>query len=139
MSDVTWPVAYTAVPEQSEVLIRAAHGDIELSQEYDGEYHAIYICPENALKLIRAVLRVLTLEDVRLHKVDGGVCYEVHWPGDRVAEVGGTEPTASGKPKDRTAAERQRRYRDRKRNGSDVTEPQNTVTDEPEPRLIDTE
>ena len=130
MSGVTWPVAYIA----GEVMIRAAHGQIELSQGgYDDEYHAIYIRPENALRLIRALLNVVGMDDVHLHRQDEGVCYNVDGSNDRATEHHdepvGNQPTSSERPKDRTAANRQRRYRERKRNGSDVTEERNTVTD----------
>ena len=134
MSGVPWPVAYTVVPKESEVMIRAAHGQIELSLGgYDDEYHAIYIRPENALRLIRALLGVVGMDDVHLHQQDGGVCYDAERPNDRATEhhdeSGGNQPAASERPKDRTAAERQRRYRERKRHGGGVTEERNTVTD----------
>jgi hypothetical protein len=70
------------------------------------------------------------MNNVYLYGREGVGCYDVDWPDDCLAEPGETETGPLGKPKDRTAAERQRRYRERKRNGSHVTEERNNLTDE---------
>jgi hypothetical protein len=50
---VTNHVAEVAVPGQLQITVSAAQGELELGQEYDGEWHGIYAQPDNVLTLIR--------------------------------------------------------------------------------------
>jgi hypothetical protein len=120
MTGVTNHVAQTAVPGQAQITIRAAHGEVELGQEYDGEWHGIYVHPEHVLTLIRAMLRMIGMEDVKLYRGGDGqfaLCEDVDWPDDQFApDFDASEASHEADPtKDRTAAERQRRYRAKKR------------------------
>lgn len=60
---VTTHVAEVAVPAQAQVTVRCSHGELEIGQEYDHEHHAIYVHPENVLRLVRAMLCMIGLED----------------------------------------------------------------------------
>lgn len=139
MSGTTNHVAEIAVPGQAQITIRCAHGQIELGQEYDGEWHGIYVNPEHVLRLIRAIFVKVGMEDVQLHRVTfdgpyGSAGEDIDWPDEaqtpREAEMMAARPDidwkaamddlpadiAEGdKPKDRTAAERQRRRRAKQR------------------------
>ena len=104
---VTNHVAEVAVPGHLQITVRASQGEIEIGQEYDGEWHGIYVQPDNERALIRFMLRMIGMEDVRLYEQKpGGLCTDIHWPDGpfRAAEI------IAG-PKDKTAAERQRRRR----------------------------
>jgi hypothetical protein len=120
MSGVTNQVAETAVPGQAQITIRAAHGEVELGQEYDGEWHGIYVQPEHVLRLVRAMLVMVGMEDVKLYRGGDGqfaLCEDVDWPDDQFArDFDASEAShEADPPKDRTAAERQRRHRSKKR------------------------
>jgi hypothetical protein len=84
------------------------HGEVVIRQEgqYDDD-HWIYVTRDNAFKVAQAVLELAGLED----------CEAV------------PRPSA---PKDKTAAERMRRYRNKRRNGERNTD----VTEEPQLRLV---
>jgi hypothetical protein len=69
---ITNHVAEVAVPGQRQIIIRASHGELELGQEYDGEWHGIYVQPNNVLTLIRAMLRMIGMEDVHLYEQKPG-------------------------------------------------------------------
>jgi hypothetical protein len=113
---VTNHVAEVAVPGQLQITVRAAQGQLEIGQEYDGERHGIYVQPDNVLALIRSMLRMIGMEDVRLYEQNpGGACTDVDWPNEPFRQERDAEP----KPKDRTAAERQRRRRAKLRDGGD--------------------
>jgi hypothetical protein len=145
MTGVTNHVAQIAVPGQAQITIRAARGEVELGQEYDGEWHGIYVQPEHVLTLIRTMLRMIGMDDVYLYRQSpGGLCHDVEWPegvqptaGDLVDDAHGlcderqADEVEDRPAKDRTAAERMRRYRNKKRDAD-----RNTVTDEPELRLV---
>ncbi len=133
-----------AVPGQSQITVRLAHGEIELGQEYDHEWHAIYVQPDNALRLVRSLLVMVGLEDAYLYEQRGGLCHDVDWPEVSVQPAGanacrlGDDRSEVGKPKDRTAAERQRRHRAKLRDSRDADRDSSrgTVTEEPELRLV---
>src|SRR5688572_28930653 len=109
---VTNHVAEVAVPGQLQITVRASQGEMEIGQEYDGEWHGIYVQPDNVMALIRCMLRMIGMEDVRLYEQNpGGDCTDVDWPN----EPFGQERNADSKPKDRTAAQRQRRRREKLR------------------------
>lgn len=78
---VTNHVAEVAVPGQQQITVRLAHGELELGQEYDHEWHAIYVQPDNVLRLIRSLLVMVGLEDAHLYEQrPGGCCYDIDWP-----------------------------------------------------------
>lgn len=178
MSDTTH-VAEVAVPGQSQVTVRLSHGEIELGQEYDHEHHAIYVQPDNVLRLVRAMLVMVGLEDAYLYtQRPGGLCNDLDWPEgpfsrrevammnarpdidwqavnadadaaglsderedfDEAEGVTGSDADPVAKPKDSTAAERSRRYRQNKKRdakrdaGRDASRVTSLVTEEP--RLI---
>jgi hypothetical protein len=120
-TSVTNHVAEIAVPGQLQITVRAAHGELEIAQEYDGEWHGIYVHPENILRLIGAMLRTAGMDDVELIRCKGGsphfATYEdVELPDPVPVDA---EQQNESAPKDRTAAERQRRHRQRHRNGQE--------------------
>jgi hypothetical protein len=115
-SPVTNHVAEVAVPGQLQITVRASQGEIEIGQEYDGEWHGIYVQPDNVLALIRSMLSMIGMEDVHLYEQKpGGLCYDVDWPEGPFWQ----EREAESKPKDRTAAERQRRRRAKQRDAGE--------------------
>lgn len=67
----------------------------------------VKIPPEHVARIVEAILKAARL------------------PGEDV------KGSHDERPRDRTAADRQRRYRERKRHGDGVTEERNTVTDGP--------
>jgi hypothetical protein len=117
--------AEVAVPGQLQITVRAAHGELELGQEYDGEWHGIYIRPENVLMLIRAMLRMIGEDNLYLYRQKpGGLCHDLEWPeglpiDDQVEVV---ERVSDRKSNVGTAAERQRKRRAKKRDGKRGTE-----------------
>lgn len=137
-------VAEVAVPGQSQITVRLADGEIEFGQEYDHEWHAIYVQPDNVLRLVRSLLVMVGLEDACLYERRGGLCHDVDWPEVSVQPAGanacslGDGQSEVGRPKDRTAAERQRRHRAKLRDSRDADRDSNrgTVTEEPELRLV---
>jgi hypothetical protein len=40
---VTNHLAEVALPGQLQITVRASQGEIEIGQEYDGEWHSIYV------------------------------------------------------------------------------------------------
>jgi hypothetical protein len=50
---VTNHVAEVAVAGQLQITVRASQGELEIGQEYDGEWHGIYVQPDNVLTLIQ--------------------------------------------------------------------------------------
>jgi hypothetical protein len=112
---VTNHFAETAVPGQAEITVRAARGQLEIGQEYDGEWHGIYVNPEHVLTLIHAMLRMIGMDDVYLYrqKPGSGLCQDVAWPEGLIGlETETDQPRA--KPQPLSNAERQRRYRQRR-------------------------
>jgi hypothetical protein len=111
MSGVTNHVAETAVPGQAQITIRAAHGEVE--------WHGIYVQPEHVLRLIRAMLLMIGMDDVKLYRGGDGpfaLCEDVNWTDDLLAgDLASGVAHEAEAPKDRTAAERQRRHRSKKR------------------------
>ena len=97
-----------AVPDQPAIAVYQNDDYIVLRQrdiwEHD-EHHFIVVEPEKALILVKAILREAGFE----------------------LDVATFEPGTKSRPKDRTAAERQRRYRERQRNGRDERD-SNAVT-----------
>jgi len=87
-------------PVGQVVLRREAHWD-------ETEDCFIYICRGNVLAVIAAMIRTAELHDVLLAQRSGGgyADYPV-WPEEEASE-----PLQIEGPKDRTAAERQRRHR----------------------------
>jgi hypothetical protein len=67
---VTNQTAEVALPGQAQITIRTAHGEVELSQERVGEWHAIYVRTEHVLTLICAMLRVIGEEDAERALID---------------------------------------------------------------------
>ena len=68
----------------------------------------IFICAENALAVVRAILVAVGMDDLSLYRDCGWGGEDIDWPETPPA-VAAT--AAEGKPKDSTAAERQRRRR----------------------------
>jgi hypothetical protein len=138
MSGVTNHVAQTAVPGQAQITIRAARGEVELGQEYNGEWHGIYVQPEHVLRLIRGLLRLIGMDDVKLYRGGDGqfaLCEDVDWPDDPFARD--FDASEADPPKDRTAAERQRRHRSKKRdNDRDTNRDGDSVTGQEQLRLV---
>jgi hypothetical protein len=131
---VTTHIAEVAVPGQLQITVRASNGELELGQEYDGEWHGIYVQPNNVLTLIRSMLRMIGMEDVHLYEQKpGGLCTDVDWPDGAIRQ----ERRADLGPKDRTAAERQRRRRAKQRDGRDMD--RDSVTVQEPLRLVATE
>jgi hypothetical protein len=117
---VTNHVAEIAVPGQAEIIIRAARGEVELGQQYDGEWHGIYVQPQHVLRLIRAMLLMIGMDDVKLYRGGDGqfaLCEDVDWPDNQFARDFDASKASheADPPKDRTATERQRRHRSKKR------------------------
>ena len=131
-----------AVHEQPAIAVYCnSYGQVVLRRErsWDEEEDCfIPIARENVLTIVRAILVAADMEDCQLHRVLGdsdGLCEfgeDIEWPEK-------PDTAFAEKPKDRTAAERMRKYRDRKRNGSDITPvtvDRNAVTEEPGLRLV---
>jgi hypothetical protein len=91
------------------------HDEVVIRQQdqYDeSDDHFVFITKDNLLKVVE---RMLALAEA-----------EIQTPA---------QPLLLAPPKDATAAERMRRYRNRKRNG-DRNEDRDSVTEEPELRLV---
>ena len=93
------------------------HGEVVIRQQdqYGDEDDFVYVTKDNALKVAQAILSLAGIEVALTRLDDGGL----------------DEPLLLSAPKDKTAAERMRRYRNKKRDAD-----RNTVTDEPELRLV---
>jgi hypothetical protein len=93
------------------------HGEVVIRQQdqYGDEDNFVYVTKDNALKVAQAILSLVGIE-VALTRLDDGRL---------------DEPLLLSAPKDKTAAARMRRYRKKKRDAD-----RNTVTDEPELRLV---
>jgi hypothetical protein len=132
MSDVTTPNAEVAVSRQFQIIVRTSHGELELGQEYDGEWHGIYAHPDNVLRLAGAILRTAGMDDLYLYRQKpSGLCNDVDWPDGASANEDVNEfevDLTTAKPKDPTAAERQRRRRAKKRDSRDVDRDSVAVT-----------
>jgi len=85
--------------------------EVVMRQQYGDEDDFVYVTKNNALKVAQAILSLAGIEVALTRLHDGGL----------------DEPLLLSAPKDKTAAERMRRYRKKKRNA---------VTDEPELRLV---
>jgi hypothetical protein len=139
---VTNHVAEIAVPGQAQITIRAARGEVELGQEYDGEWHGIYVQPEHVLRLVQAMLVMIGMGDVKLYRGGDGpfaLCEDVDWPDDPCARDFTASEAAheADPPKDRMAAERQRRHRSKKRdNDRDANRDGDSVTGQEQLRLV---
>jgi hypothetical protein len=143
-----------AVREQPSIAVyQNNHGQVVLRRErsWDEEDDCfIPVAKENVLTIVRAILVAAEMDDLYLYQSTGALCHDVEWPGVRPAiaarmedrpdidwnEANATFDEGEHRPKDPTAAERQRRHRANKRNSnvtpSSVTD---TVTDRDAPRL----
>jgi hypothetical protein len=93
---------------------------IRQQDEYDvSDDHFVYVTKDNVLKVVQRMLEVADIEVVITRMEDGGLA----------------EPVLLPPPKDKTAAELMRRYRDKQRNGG-RNDDRNTVTEEPELKLV---
>jgi hypothetical protein len=144
MSVATNHIAEIAVPGQAQITVRAAHGEVELGQEYDGEWHGIYLQPERVLRMIRAMLLTIGMDDVKLYRGGDGpiaLCEDVDWPADQFARAFDASEASheADTPKDRTAAGRQRPHRSKKRDNDRDTNrdgDRDNVTGQKQLRLI---
>ena len=73
----------------------------------------ILICCENALAVVRAILVAVGMNDLKLYRECGMGGEDIDWPEEPFAR---REAADESKPKDSTAAERQRRRRQKLRN-----------------------
>jgi hypothetical protein len=112
-----------AIPQQDAIEVLATtSGTIDICQKpsWDDEQEAIIVtvAKQNVLCLIGALLRAAEMDDVRLIHDLGFGCEEVLLKSYRPDLIDTGSETKKPPSKDRTAAERQRRYRERKRNGA---------------------
>lgn len=118
--DFDWRSHDSVICRQQDAIAiysnRFGQAVIRRERSWDEEFDAtIVIGPECAIQVAHAILTAAGHGDVQFYRTDGFACEDVAVPvalprADRRIE----EPP---KPKDRTASERQRRHRDRKRNG----------------------
>jgi hypothetical protein len=86
----------------------------------------VHISRGNVLTIVGAILAAAGMDDIRLYRQHGMSC----------EDIGLGETQTRSLSKDRTGAERQRRYRNRHRNGSDRDVTDETVTSPAQPLLI---
>jgi hypothetical protein len=116
-------------------VYRNRHGGVVIRQQrqWDEEGDTtIIIGRENAIRVVYALLRAAGHDDIQLYRTNGIGCEDVPDPadddlkpsdGDEEEQDGEPDQAEfrlienTGRPKDATAAERQRRHREWKRNG----------------------
>ena len=115
-----WDGKDVAVPGQQAIAVEPKSGNevvIRQRDYYDDEDDLIYVSRGNVLNLIGGLLAAAGMDDVRLIHDQGDACEDVplqlYRPDLYKPEQFDVSPP---KPKDPKAAERQRRYRQGKRN-----------------------
>jgi len=115
------------LPPRMGTAVYAQDGQVVIEQrdDYSNDYE-IRIDPENAVALVYAILEAAGLP-MEIVEVTPEGYYDVPRP-TRHVEPAAEDSASKPKPKDPTAAERMRRYRDRRK--ATVTTDRNAVTEE---------